>query len=605
METFFSRHIKKHPLSAWLALLLWLLISTWLCYLLFTTVHNKVNQRFNYEASYVAQAISERMRDYELALRSGKGLFDASTQVTRTDWRHFVDTIQLQRDFPGIQAIGYTEMISPQSLSQHIQSIREEGFSDYAIKPTGARDQYSSIVFIEPFDWRNQRAFGFDMFSEPVRRQAMALARDSKQAVATGPVILEQETNEEKQHGFLMYVPVYQHNKATGSIVERRDAIQGFVYAAFRMKDFMQGILGRGQQALNFEIYDFSDDAYALLYKNADTEHAFSPDKENEKAFSHMFELNIGERNWRLFVYSHNDFTTLSERYQPVLIAIICTLVGVALFSFISLLVRQRAEVTKQASEAHASRNLSEKRLLIATHIAKIGVMEWDLYSDKVYMDKQLLSICEIENNTFEGSYKQWLQMVHELDRDRISTELEQACQFEEHFELTFRIPTQYDIRYLHGNFFVERDAIDNPSKIIGFVVDKTVGQETHTQLRQEAKRLETVLSSAKLGSWQWNIETGEAVYNQHWAEVIGYDLTELLPMTMDTWKEHCHPDDVLNVEKQLERHLKGETDFFECRMRMLHRTGKVVHVLTKGRVISHAQAGQPLLMFGIHQQIS
>ncbi|WP_289283887.1 MULTISPECIES: CHASE domain-containing protein [unclassified Methylophaga] len=605
METFFSRHIKKHPPSAWLALSLWLLISTWLCYLLFTTVHNKVNQRFNYEASYVAQAISERMRDYELALRSGKGLFDASTQVTRTDWRHFVDTIQLQRDFPGIQAIGYAEMIPSQSLTQHIQSIREEGFPDYTLEPTGKREQYSSIVFIEPFDWRNQRAFGVDMFSEPVRRQAMILARDTKQAVATGPVILEQETNEEKQHGFLMYVPVYQHNKATGSVVERRDAIQGFVYAAFRMKDFMQGILGRGQQTLNFEIYDFSDDAYTLLYKNADTEHAFYHVKENEKAFSHMFELNVGERNWRLFVYSHDELMTLSERYQPILIAIICTLVGVAIFSFISFLARQGAGATKQASEAHASRNLSEQRLLMATRIAKIGVMEWDLYSDKVYMDQQLLSIYKIKNNTFDGSYKQWLLMVHELDRDRISMDLEQASQFEERFELTFRIFTQHGIRYLHGSFYVERDAIDNPSKIIGFIVDKTVGQEAHTQLRQEAERLETVLSSAKLGSWQWNIETGEAVYNQNWAEMIGYDLTELLPMTMDTWKEHCHPDDVLNVEKQLERHLKGETDFFECTIRMLHRNGKVVHVLTKGRSITHTQAGQPLLMFGIHQQIS
>lgn len=605
METFFTKHIKKHPASAWLALLLWLVTSSWLSYLIITTVNDKADQRFQYESNHIADAITERMRDYELALRSGKALFDASTEVTRTDWRHFVDTTQLQRDFPGIQAIGYAKMIPAQSLTDHIQSIRAEGFLDYSLKPEGQREQYSSIVFIEPFDWRNKRAFGFDMFSDPIRQQAMVLARDTKQAVATGPVILEQETNEETQHGFLMYLPVYHQNKTISTVTDRREAIQGFVYAAFRMKDFMQGILGRGQQALNFEIYDFSNDAEVLLYKNADTDHALDQEKGNTQTFSHVFELDVGERNWRLFVYSHDDLMSLSERYQPMFIGIVSILLGIALFNFISHLVRQQADDKKQALRAELSQSISEHRLAEATEIAKIGVMEWDLHSDDIHMDEQMRTICNITKQKFDGSYQEWIKMIHHSDRDRVLMELDQASQFEERFELSFRVSTEKSIRSLRGSFYVERDAMDNPSKIIGFVVDETVGEEVQKALRQESKRLDTVLSCSRLGSWEWNLENGEATHNTFWAEMIGYDLAELLPTTINTWKNHCQPEDVIKAEKQLEKHLKGETEFFECTLRMLRRNGDVVQVQLKGRVISYSSAGQPLLMFGIQQQIS
>ena len=73
-------------------------------------------------------------------------------------------------------------MLPARALAAHVESVRAEGFPDYQVSPPGERDPYSSIVYLEPFDARNRRAFGYDMYAEPVRLEAMQRARDSGQA---------------------------------------------------------------------------------------------------------------------------------------------------------------------------------------------------------------------------------------------------------------------------------------------------------------------------------------------------------------------------------------------------------------------------------------
>ena len=63
--------------------------------------------------------------------------------------------------------------------------MRREGFEDFRIRPEDERGEYHSIIYLEPLDRRNRAAVGYDMFSEPVRREAMARARRSSRRAAT------------------------------------------------------------------------------------------------------------------------------------------------------------------------------------------------------------------------------------------------------------------------------------------------------------------------------------------------------------------------------------------------------------------------------------
>lgn len=112
----------------------------------------------------------------EFTIRAGRGLFDASDEVSRAEWKNFVKDLQLNQ-LPGIQGLGYAQWIPAEQLASHLTAMRVD-FPEYTIRPAGERDDYTSIIYLEPFDWRNQRAFGFDMFSEPVRRAAMQSAMD-------------------------------------------------------------------------------------------------------------------------------------------------------------------------------------------------------------------------------------------------------------------------------------------------------------------------------------------------------------------------------------------------------------------------------------------
>jgi PAS domain S-box-containing protein len=119
---------------------------------------------------------------------------------------------------------------------------------------------YSSIIYLEPFTNRNLRAFGYDMFNEPVRREAMERARDQDTAALSGKVTLVQETGQEVQAGTLMYVPFYRRDLPHETIPQRRAAILGWAYSPYRMNDLLSGILGNwdqaGQKRIRLEIFD-------------------------------------------------------------------------------------------------------------------------------------------------------------------------------------------------------------------------------------------------------------------------------------------------------------------------------------------------------------
>jgi hypothetical protein len=87
--------------------------------------------------------------------------------------------------------LAWEQIADAEALDRHTRAVRREGFPDYAVHPGGPRDPYTAIVFVEPFSGRNLRAFGFDMFQEPVRRAAMERARDQGRAALSGKVSLE------------------------------------------------------------------------------------------------------------------------------------------------------------------------------------------------------------------------------------------------------------------------------------------------------------------------------------------------------------------------------------------------------------------------------
>ena len=124
-------------------------------------------------------------------------------------------------------------------------------------------------------------------------------------------------------------------------------------------------------------------------------------------------------------------------------------------------------------------------------------------------------------------------------------------------------------------------------------------------ELEKQKDKLNWIIEVTDSGTWEWNIQTGEAVFNKKWAEVIGYTLEELEPTTIETWEELTHSDDFENAEKALEQHFDREKDFYVHEFRMKHKAGHWVWIQARGKVTSWTEDGKPLKMFGIHLDIS
>ncbi|NBB86174.1 MAG: PAS domain S-box protein [Bacteroidetes bacterium] len=117
--------------------------------------------------------------------------------------------------------------------------------------------------------------------------------------------------------------------------------------------------------------------------------------------------------------------------------------------------------------------------------------------------------------------------------------------------------------------------------------------------------RYRSVLEGTRAGTWEWNVQTGETVFNERWAEIVGYTLEEIGPTTIDTWMQFAHPDDLKKSNKQLEALFRGERDFYDIECRMRHKNGDWVWVHDRGKVVSWTTDGEPLMMYGTHQDIT
>lgn len=262
---------------------------------------NYLRDEFTFRVRDLSDQIERRLQLYRQVLIGTTGLFTVIGEVSRDDFRTYVNTLGLQRNYPGIEGIGFSIVVPASQRQSHVQQVRRSGFPYYDIKPSGERDIYTSIIYLEPFAGRNLHAFGFDMYSEERRRAAMEKARDNNQAVISRKVKLVQEVEAVVQPGFLMYLPVYRNGVPHDTLTQRRESLVGWVYAPFRMRDLMRGIEGTRTRELDIEIYDSDNsDPDALLY---DSNEGVEPSGHVPR-FKQMERLEIAGQKWLVVVSS-------------------------------------------------------------------------------------------------------------------------------------------------------------------------------------------------------------------------------------------------------------------------------------------------------------
>lgn len=322
---------------------------------------NDSKNDFSRSVDVAAKNIEDRMSVYISVLRGAHGLLEASEVVERHEWKNYTDALELSKNYPGIQGVGYAIFVKPEELEEHEKSIREEGFPDYFVKPAGERDLYSTIIYLEPFDERNREAFGFDMFQEPTRRKGMELARDSGEPRVSGRITLVQEIDEDVQPGFLVYVPYYKKGTTTDDLESRRENIVGYVYAAFRARNFVESVIGdTGLDNISLRINDgTSKNVASTIY---DDSHKI--DDIDSSRFIETKTLFIAGRPWTLTFHSSSDYgQTRYSQLASVFIIVIGIFVSMITSLMFYTLISSRSKALAFADEATSELKLAKNKI--------------------------------------------------------------------------------------------------------------------------------------------------------------------------------------------------------------------------------------------------
>lgn len=383
-ETTPNKRTYKNLRKAFLFLLPSLLLTIVAVYNTGKADDEKKRLEFTTTCEEISSKISARLHAHAEMLRGSAALFATTEGVSRGQWKAFFNASKIERNLPGIQGLGYAIIIPKKDLQKHIVTIKNQGYPDYTIKPFGEREIYSSIIYLEPFTERNLRAFGYDMLTEPSRRKAMELARDSDVAALSGKVILLQETKQEIQTGTLMYVPVYRNGMPINTIEERRNAIIGWVYSPYRMNDLMNGILGNLNNTklkeLQLKLYDDSLSNATLIYESK----IDNSKKVNDLPSQTLsLPLNFHSKNW---VISFSEYSNPTNYFKSdaFIVAFSGLLINIFLFILFITLINTKRNALIIASKLTSDLKENESKLnaildnsfdAIAVHIDGFCIM--------------------------------------------------------------------------------------------------------------------------------------------------------------------------------------------------------------------------------------
>ncbi|WP_157270813.1 CHASE domain-containing protein [Azohydromonas aeria] len=594
------KHLRGVVVSLWLLGLVSSALAGW-----WIQQHNQAvhGARLQALVDERVRSIQTRLLRYENGLRGTLGavLVAGGEALTRRQFETYIKARDVAREFPGLRGFGFIRRVPPQRLADFLAAARGEGPESFSLRemaPHAGDHLVVQYLYPHPDD---AAAWGLDIGGDADRRETALAAMRTAQVRMSAPLTLMQ-ARQQANDAVLVMLPVYRTETDPGTAAARQAATVGWVYAVVTVSEALRdpGL------ALDEFAYALTDTVGGRFY--ASPGFAASPAADVPDAARR--ELTVHGRTWTLQAHALPGLTAADQlpngRAVAGGLAALCTLLALGGNQLLRGR-RRRLELLEHLEERVAGRTAELE------HARRdLGNILDALPSLISYWDRDLV------NRFANAAVRQWLGLEPDAPRRPHLREVLGDALYEkslphalaalrgepQRFERSFPRPGGQGLR--HSVSYYLPDVVDG--EVRGFyslVHDVTEIVESRRALDAERQRLDDILRDTNVATWEWNVQTGETRFNERWAQIIGWRLEELQPVSIDTWTRLFHPEDLKHSAELLERHFRGELDHYECEARLRHRDGHWVWVRDSGRVITWSEDGKPLWMHGIHQDIA
>ena len=444
--------------------------------------HLAAEEEFLSEAVGEVGEVSEGFDQSIQLVRSLEAHFKATDRVTATGLRAFVQPLLFH--YPGVQALEWIPLVTDNTRSMYEKAAQRDfpGFQiterkgQGSMVRAGSRPEYFPVYFVEPYA-TNEAALGFDLATNPARREALTRARDTGDIVATARVVLVQEKI--GQYGFLLFDPLYRKGASLNTPEQRRANLVGFVLGVFRIPDMVEtAIRNHKRTGLDLSLYDESaEQKEGFLYRHP----AERPGREKEGSSQaaaglvHTAELEIGGRTWLLRVTpGPGQHGTYTSRAWLVLLGGITFTVVLAAYA---QTIRRHSEVLIATNEVLATSEDMRRR---AQKIARLGNWDWNITENRTTWSEEVCDIFGITPAEFDGRFDAFLSRIHPEDRARVSQGISKSLADKTPFRIDCRIVRpDGTVAFIHSQADVVCEENGKPSQMFGIVQDTTESKNT------------------------------------------------------------------------------------------------------------------------------
>lgn len=450
------------------------------------------------EAASITAEIREQLQLHAQFLRSLQAFAMADPGLDIGRWRRFAHNIDLARGLTGLFAYAYAPALHPVERQGLITAIRQQpDRADFRVFPASTADFSTPVVFIAPDTPTLQRAVGFDLYTEPVRRHAIEAAIATRNVSMSGPVFLVPDA-ENRRPSFVLLHALYHPGMPVNNVEERRLAFSGVVLTAYRTEDFLNALQVALKSQLRIRIHDDGEDngQAILIYDSAPGAAV------DDNTASHHHEIDFGGRNWvlRFFAPASSNTGSLLDAPTLILAGGLTAALLLALLFYHLATHRERAE--RYARQLTKELQDSEERLRLASRGTNDGIWDHDLRQDRSFISERLLEIFGLEPATAPTRLGDFATYFPAEDEARRRGALLRHLRDGEPYDIELRLlrPEGHQ-RWVRLRGEAVRDASGRALRIAGSVSDITDRKEAELELLRYRDHLEEMISerTAKL----------------------------------------------------------------------------------------------------------